>query len=118
MEPRLGIYIHPVLREQVRLLRLYSCRRGPTAWPTTSTPLLEHYPKRAPGASPSAYIDTVYFWRRHAETFYGAARLIELLDAVKATGRLLKRAEVTVEGQSGQRPPHDLRALHRRASTA
>ena len=43
-----------------------------------------------------AYIDTVYFGGG-TPSFYGAARLIELLDAVKATGRLLKRAEVTVE---------------------
>ena len=45
--------------------------------------------------------------------FYGAARLIELLDAVKATGRLLKRAEVTVEVNPDSVRLHDLRALHK-----
>ena len=46
-------------------------------------------------------------------SFYGAARLSELLEAVRAAGGLLKRAEVTVEVNPDSVRLHDLRALHK-----
>ena len=73
--------------------------------------LLEHIEESAGRIAP-AYIDTVYFGGG-TPSFYGAARLIELLDAVKATGRLLKRAEVTVEVNPDSVRLHDLRALRK-----
>ena len=96
MEPRLGIYIHiPFCASKCGYCDFYSCAGAADRMADYQQALLEAH-RRGAGRIAPAYIDTVYFGGG-TPSFYGAARLIELLDAVKATGRLLKRAEVTVE---------------------
>ena len=110
MEPRLGIYIHiPFCASKCGYCDFYSCAGAADRMADYQHALLEHIEESAGRIAP-AYIDTVYFGGG-TPSFYGAARLIELLDAVKATGRLLKRAEVTVEVNPDSVRLHDLRAL-------
>ena len=112
MEPRLGIYIHiPFCASKCGYCDFYSCAGAADRMADYQHALLEHIEESAGRIAP-AYIDTVYFGGG-TPSFYGAARLIELLDAVKATGRLLKRAEVTVEVNPDSVRLHDLRALHK-----
>ena len=112
MQPRLGIYIHiPFCASKCGYCDFYSCAGAAERMAEYQQALLEHIEESAGRIAP-AYIDTVYFGGG-TPSFYGAARLIELLDAVKATGRLLKRAEVTVEVNPDSVRLHDLRALHK-----
>ena len=112
MEPRLGIYIHiPFCASKCGYCDFYSCAGAADRMADYQHALLEHIEESAGRIAP-AYIDTVYFGGG-TPSFYGAARLIELLDAAKATGRLLKRAEVTVEVNPDSVRLHDLRALHK-----
>ncbi|MFR6425635.1 MAG: radical SAM protein [Oscillospiraceae bacterium] len=112
MEPRLGIYIHiPFCASKCGYCDFYSCAGAADRMADYQHALLEHIEESAGRIAP-AYIDTVYFGGG-TPSFYGAARLIELLDAVKATGRLLKRAEVTVEVNPDSVRLHDLRALRK-----
>ena len=112
MEPRLGIYIHiPFCASKCGYCDFYSCAGAAARMADYQHALLAHIEESAGRIAP-AYIDTVYFGGG-TPSFYGAARLIELLDAVKATGRLLKRAEVTGEVNPDSVRLHDLRALHK-----
>ena len=112
MQPRLGIYIHiPFCASKCGYCDFYSCAGAAERMAEYQQALLEHIEESAGRIAP-AYIDTVYFGGG-TPSFYGAARLIELLDAVKATGRLLKRAEVTVEVNPDSVRLHDLRALRK-----
>ena len=111
MEPRLGIYIHiPFCASKCGYCDFYSCAGAADRMADYQQALLEHIEESAGRIAP-AYIDTVYFGGG-TPSFYGAARLIELLDAVKATGRLLKRAEVTVEVNPDSVRLHDLYRGH------
>ena len=112
MQPRLGIYIHiPFCASKCGYCDFYSCAGAAERMAEYQQALLEHIEESAGRIAP-AYIDTVYFGGG-TPSFYGAARLIELLDAVKATGRLLKRAEVTVEVNPDSVRLHALRALRK-----
>ena len=85
MEPRLGIYIHiPFCASKCGYCDFYSCAGAADRMADYQHALLEHIEESAGRIAP-AYIDTVYFGGG-TPSFYGAARLIELLDAVKATG--------------------------------
>ena len=66
-----------------------------------SSPQLEGY-----------YIDTVYFGGG-TPSFYGASRLIELLDALKKQGRLLVESEITAEVNPDSVTLQDLKRLRR-----
>ena len=112
MQPRLGIYIHiPFCASMCGYCDFFTCAGAAERMAEYQQALLEHIEESAGRIAP-AYIDTVYFGGG-TPSFYGAARLIELLAAVKATGRLLKRAEVTVEVNPDSVRLHDLRALRK-----
>lgn len=104
MEPRLGIYIHiPFCASKCGYCDFYSCAGAADRMADYQHALLEHIEESAGRIAP-AYIDTVYFGGG-TPSFYGAARLIELLDAVKATGPPAQARGGDGRGQSGQRPP-------------
>ena len=107
---RVSIHI-PFCASKCGYCDFYSCAGAAERMAEYQQALLEHIEESAGRIAP-AYIDTVYFGGG-TPSFYGAARLIELLDAVKATGRLLKRAEVTVEVNPDSVRLHDLRALRK-----
>ena len=110
----LGIYVHiPFCRSKCEYCDFYSVpgARSRDLMDRYLDAVILHIREAAQGAA-GYEVDTVYFGGG-TPSFYGAARLIELLDAVKATGRLLKRAEVTVEVNPDSVRLHDLRALHK-----
>ena len=81
MEPRLGIYIHiPFCASKCGYCDFYSCAGAADRMADYQHALLEHIEESAGRIAP-AYIDTVYFGGG-TPSFYGAARLIEVLDAV------------------------------------
>ena len=83
MEPRLGIYIHiPFCASKCGYCDFYSCAGAADRMADYQHALLEHIEESAGRIAP-AYIDTVYFGGG-TPSFYGAARLIELLDAAYA----------------------------------
>ena len=88
MEPRLGIYIHiPFCASKCGYCDFYSCAGAADRMADYQHALLEHIEESAGRIAP-AYIDTVYFGGG-TPSFYGAARLIELLDAVNTgSGKL------------------------------
>ena len=58
------------------------------------------------------YIDTVYFGGG-TPSYYGANRIVELMQELKRTDRLLKRSEVTVECNPDSVRRRDLRSMKR-----
>ena len=112
MDARLGLYLHiPFCASKCGYCDFYSRAGCEGDMPRYQQALLTHIREAAPRIAP-AYIDTVYFGGG-TPSYYGAKRLCELLDEIKATGRLLKSAEITVEANPDSMKRADLRQLRK-----
>ena len=112
MEKTLGIYIHiPFCASRCAYCDFCSTAGEPRRMPKYQDALLEHI--RESGDQLETYlIDTVYFGGG-TPSYYGAKRLIQLLDSLKNYGRLLKNAEVTVECNPDSVKLSELKALRK-----
>lgn len=96
MEKRLGIYIHiPFCAGKCAYCDFYSLVGREDMIPRYQKALLAHI-KEASQQLQGYIIDTVYIGGG-TPSYYGAARLIELFDALKKYGRVMVDGEVTVE---------------------
>ena len=112
MTDTLGIYIHiPFCASKCGYCDFYSSAACEKEMPRYQRALLKHMEETL-DQLPHALIDTVYFGGG-TPSYYGARRIIEILDVVKSSGRLWKNAEITMEGNPDSLRPKDLRALRR-----
>ena len=112
MSDTLGIYIHiPFCASKCGYCDFYSSAACEKEMPRYQRALLAHI-EETMEQLPPALIDTVYFGGG-TPSYYGARRIVELLDALKSSGRLLKDAEITMEANPDSMRPKDLRALRR-----
>ena len=112
MEKYLGIYFHiPFCAKKCSYCDFYSLAGASGQMARYQKALLAHIQEAAPQLG-SYYIDTVYFGGG-TPSFYGASRLIELLDALKKHGRLLVESEITAEVNPDSITPQDLIRLRR-----
>ncbi|MBR6951593.1 MAG: radical SAM family heme chaperone HemW [Oscillospiraceae bacterium] len=96
VEKHLGIYFHiPFCARKCSYCDFYSLAGASGQMGAYQKALLTHLQESADRLD-GYYIDTVYFGGG-TPSFYGAARLIELLDALKRQGRLLVESEITAE---------------------
>lgn len=93
---RLGIYIHiPFCASKCRYCDFYSLAGCDHLMPDYHEALLAHIQESA--ASIQNYeVDTVYFGGG-TPSFYGADRIVEILDILKLNGNLRTDSEITVE---------------------
>lgn len=112
MSETLGIYIHiPFCASKCGYCDFYSSAMCEKEMPRYQKALLAHIEETL-DLMPPQLIDSVYFGGG-TPSYYGARRIIELLDAVKSSGRLLKNAEITMEANPDSLRPQALRALRR-----
>lgn len=112
MTETVGIYIHiPFCASKCGYCDFYSSAACEKEMPRYQRALLAHI-EETMEQLPPAMIDTVYFGGG-TPSYYGARRIIELLDALKSTGHLLRDAEITMEANPDSMRPKDLRALRR-----
>ena len=112
MTDTLGIYIHiPFCASKCGYCDFYSSAACEKEMPRYQRALLAHIGETL-DTLPPRLIDTVYFGGG-TPSYYGARRIIELLDQIKSTGRLLRDAEITMEANPDSMRPKDLRALRR-----
>lgn len=112
VEKYLGIYFHiPFCAKKCSYCDFYSLAGASGQMARYQKALLAHIRESAPQLD-SYYIDTVYFGGG-TPSFYGASRLIELLDALKRQGRLLVESEITAEVNPDSVTLHDLTRLRR-----
>ncbi len=96
MEKRLGVYIHiPFCAGKCAYCDFYSRPGKDALMPRYQKALLAHLKEAGPQLD-GYIIDTVYFGGG-TPSWYGAARLTELFDALKKFGRVMVDGEVTVE---------------------
>ena len=95
-DKHLGIYIHiPFSAAKCSYCDFYSMAGRDRHMPAYQEALLGHI-EEASGVMAPYYIDTVYFGGG-TPSYYGSRRLVEIFDTVKRAGKVLKKAEVTVE---------------------
>lgn len=112
MDKTLGIYIHiPFCASKCAYCDFYSLAGQERLMPRYQEALRQHLRESAPVMS-GYYIDSVYFGGG-TPSIYGAKRLCELLVELKNTGRLLKRAEITVEVNPDSVKLSELKLLRR-----
>lgn len=92
----LGVYIHiPFCAKKCAYCDFYSLSGKGQLMPRYQKALLTHI-KESSSQLEDYFIDTVYFGGG-TPSFYGANRLVDILDALKKNGRLMVDSEVTVE---------------------
>ena len=112
MTDTIGIYIHiPFCASKCGYCDFYSSAACEKEMPRYQRALLAHMEETL-DLMPPRLIDTVYFGGG-TPSYYGARRIVELLNLLKSTGRLLKDAEITMEANPDSMRPKDLRALRR-----
>lgn len=96
MGKRLGIYIHiPFCASKCSYCDFYSLQNCDYMMPEYHKALIKHLKESA--ATIKGYeVDTVYFGGG-TPSYYGADRIIEILDVLKLNGNLRLDAEITVE---------------------
>ena len=108
--PRIGLYIHiPFCASKCAYCDFYSRAGCEGDMPRYQQALRTHLRECMPRIAP-AYIDTVYFGGG-TPSYYGARRIAELLAEIKASGQLLRTAEITVEANPDSVTRADLRRL-------
>lgn len=98
MKKNIGVYIHiPFCAQKCAYCDFYSLPgpKGAKLMDKYHKALLKHISESSQQLR-GYYIDTVYFGGG-TPSYYGADRLIELLDALKNTGSLLTSSEITAE---------------------
>ncbi len=109
-EKRLGVYIHiPFCASRCGYCDFCSLANQDKLMPHYQDALLIQMQEAFPRLR-EYYIDTVYFGGG-TPSYYGAARIVELMQELKRTDRLLKRSEVTVECNPDSVRQHDLRQM-------
>ena len=112
MDKYLGVYIHlPFCVSRCAYCDFCSTAGQAKRMPKYQDALLTHIRESAPQLAPYL-IDTVYFGGG-TPSYYGARRIVELLDALKTYGQLLKSAEITVECNPDTVRLSELRALRK-----
>ena len=112
MEKYLGVYFHiPFCARKCSYCDFYSLAGASGQMGRYQKALLAHLQESAAQLD-GYYVDTVYFGGG-TPSFYGAGRLIELLDALKRQGRLLVDSEITVEVNPDSVTLKDLTRLQR-----
>ena len=112
MTDTLGIYIHiPFCARKCTYCDFYSSASCEKEMPRYQRALIAHIGETL-DQMPFRYVDTVYFGGG-TPSYYGARRIVELLDTIKSSGRLLKDAEITMEANPDSMRPKDLRMLRR-----
>ena len=96
MKKRLGIYIHiPFCASKCSYCDFYSLQGCDYLMPDYQDALIDHLEESAP-AIKEYEVDSVYFGGG-TPSYYGADRILDLLDTLKLNGNLRLDAEVTVE---------------------
>lgn len=112
MDKTLGIYIHiPFCASKCGYCDFYSLAGCDRLMPKYQDALVEHIRESYP-AFKGRYIDTVYFGGG-TPSYYGANRLIELWDELKASGSVLRDCEVTLEANPDSAVFKDLAKLRK-----
>ncbi len=96
MAKRLGIYIHiPFCASKCSYCDFYSLAGCDHLMPDYQNALLDHLDEAAPSIK-NYEVDSIYFGGG-TPSFYGADRLIEILNALKLNGNVRLDSEITVE---------------------
>lgn len=96
MTKRLGIYIHiPFCASKCSYCDFYSLAGCDHMMPDYQAALLDHLEESAPSIK-NYEVDTVYFGGG-TPSYYGADRIIQILDTLKLNGNLRLDSEITVE---------------------
>ena len=96
MRPRLGIYIHiPFCASKCSYCDFYSLAGCDHMMPEYQAALLEHIRESAHSIR-SYEVDSIYFGGG-TPSFYGADRLVEILDVLKLNGNVRLDGEISVE---------------------
>lgn len=110
MDQTLGIYIHiPFCASKCGYCDFYSCPNSEQMMEKYQEALLTHIQESLPVIG-GYYIDTVYIGGG-TPSYYGGKYLCQILQALKASGCLLKDAEITVEMNPDSMRISDLKLL-------
>ena len=108
----LGLYIHiPFCASKCAYCDFYSVAGAESLMDRYTSAVERHIAEWSPQLA-GYLIDTVYFGGG-TPSYFGAARLISILDALKKQGRLLKEAEITLEANPDSTSYHELQKLRR-----
>ena len=112
MGKRLGIYIHiPFCASKCAYCDFYSLPGCDRKMPDYQSALLSHISESAEAAK-SFEVDTVYFGGG-TPSYYGAKRIVEILDELKLQGNLRLDSEITVEVNPDSVKYDDLKLLRK-----
>lgn len=112
MGKRLGIYIHiPFCASKCAYCDFYSLPGCDRKMPDYQSALLSHISESAEVAK-SFEVDTVYFGGG-TPSYYGAKRIVEILDELKLQGNLRLDSEITVEVNPDSVKYDDLKLLRK-----
>ena len=112
MGKRLGIYIHiPFCASKCGYCDFYSLPGCERKMPDYQSALLSHI-SESYDAMQSFEIDSIYIGGG-TPSYYGAKRLVEILDEIKRTGRVRLDCEITVEVNPDSVKLNDLKLLRR-----
>lgn len=108
----LGVYIHiPFCASKCAYCDFYSLAGCDERMPDYQRAVIRHIEEAAPQLD-GYYIDTVYFGGG-TPSYFGAARLIEIFDALKRNGRVMVDSEVTLEANPDSITLQDLQKLQK-----
>lgn len=112
MNQRLGLYIHiPFCASKCTYCDFYSLADCDYLMPEYQKALIKHIEESS--ASIKNYeVDTVYFGGG-TPSFYGAGRIVEILNTIKLNGNLRTDSEITVEANPDSLTPDTLKLLRR-----
>ena len=112
MGKRFGIYIHiPFCASKCAYCDFYSLPGCDRKMPDYQSALLSHISESAEAAK-SFEVDTVYFGGG-TPSYYGAKRIVEILDELKLQGNLRLDSEITVEVNPDSVKYDDLKLLRK-----
>ena len=112
MGKRLGIYIHiPFCASKCGYCDFYSLAGCDKKMPEYQSALLSHISESAESMK-SFEIDSIYFGGG-TPSYYGAARIVEILDELKKLGNVRLDSEITVEVNPDSARLDDLKLLRR-----
>jgi len=110
MRPRLGIYIHiPFCASKCSYCDFYSLAGCDYLMPEYQQALLEHI-KESSHSIKSYEVDSIYFGGG-TPSFYGADRLVQILDQLKLNGNVRLDGEISVECNPDSLSPTALKLL-------
>ena len=112
MRPRLGIYIHiPFCASKCSYCDFYSLAGCDHLMPEYQKALIEHI-RESSHSIKSYEVDSIYFGGG-TPSFYGADRLVQILDQLKLNGNVRLDGEISVECNPDSLRPAALKLLRR-----